>query len=251
VAADLGDELLHQEQAPTAAVSAGGSGSDDWSVAPAAHERLKQAAVAMPPGTPAPPFIDALTELVQALEAVVFPDLRSASSLVRHMGGDSVGVVACCVSLPARSRMPSVVGLLEQHELAARCRVDTVLAPDGASTADTEDVPDPWDAGVSSAPRDSAKPKSQVPVRREGLSRSVLSVDYQRILKALADRLRLGQGPLTCQEMAAAFGMEVVLARVEALRSKAKRLVARGWPAEPAPGRFTLAGGVAGSGRGA
>ncbi|WP_406421038.1 hypothetical protein OH809_20585 [Streptomyces sp. NBC_00873] len=164
--------------------------------------------------------------------------------------------------------MPSVVGLLEQHELAARRRVDglreeadriqaelavaeqewqewaiarrrvdTVLAPDGGGTADTEDAP---------GPRDAAKPKSQVPVWREGLSWSVLSVDYQRILQNLADRLRLGQGPLTCQEMAAMFGMEVVPARVEALRSKAKRLVARGWLAEPAPGRFTLAQGVAG-----
>ncbi|WP_329363292.1 hypothetical protein [Streptomyces sp. NBC_01483] len=177
--------------------------------------------------------------------------------------------------------MPSVVGLLEQHELAARCRVDglreeadriqaelavaelewqewviarrrvdAVLAPDCGSTADTEDVPDPRAAGGPSAPRDSAKPKSQVPVWREGLGWSVLSVDYQRILQALADRLRLGQGPLTCQEMAAVFGMDVVPARVEALRSKAKRLVARGWLAEPAPGRFMLAKAVAGPGGG-
>jgi predicted transcriptional regulator of viral defense system len=76
----------------------------------------------------------------------------------------------------------------------------------------------------------------------------VLSVDYQRILQVLADRARLHQGPLTCQEMAAGFSMDVVPARVEALRSKAKRLVARGWLAEPAPGRFTLAPGPAGQG---
>jgi hypothetical protein len=175
--------------------------------------------------------------------------------------------------------MPSVVGLLEQHELAARRRVDglreeadriqaelaaaelewqewviarrrvdTVLAPDGSSTADTEITPDPQDADTKPAPRNAAKPKSQVPVWRQGLAWSVLPVDYQRILKALADRDRLHQGPLTCQEMAAAFGMDVVPARVEALRSKAKRLVARGWLAEPAPGRFTPAAGVSGPG---
>jgi hypothetical protein len=74
----------------------------------------------------------------------------------------------------------------------------------------------------------------------------VLSVDYQRIVQALADRSRLGQGPLICQERAASFGMDVVPARVEALRWKAKRLVARGWLAESAPGRFTLAKGVGG-----
>jgi len=48
------------------------------------------------------------------------------------------------------------------------------------------------------------------------------------------------------EDAAAAFGMDVVPARVEALRSKAKRLVARGWLAERQPGRFTLAAGVAG-----
>lgn len=77
-----------------------------------------------------------------------------------------------------------------------------------------------------------------------------LSVDYQRILQVAADRARLGQGPVTCQETASEFGMEVVPARVEALRSKAKRLVAHGWLAEPAPGLFTPARGVAGPGGG-
>ncbi|MFV0131808.1 hypothetical protein ACLGIH_00725 [Streptomyces sp. HMX87] len=175
--------------------------------------------------------------------------------------------------------MPSVVGLLEQHELAARRRVDelreeadrvqaelataeqewqewviarrrvdTVLVPDRGNVA--EAAADPQNADAPLAARDAAKPKTQVPVWRQGLAWSVLSVDYQRILKALADRGRLGQGPLTCQEMAAAFGMDVVPARVEALRSKAKRLVARGWLAEPAPGRFMLARGVAGPGGG-
>ncbi|RZB13739.1 hypothetical protein StrepF001_42505 [Streptomyces sp. F001] len=176
--------------------------------------------------------------------------------------------------------MPSIVGLLEQHELAARRRVDglreeadriqaelavaerewqewviarrrvdTVLTPDGG-TAAVEVAPDPQDADARAVPRDAAKPKSQVPMWREGLAWSVLSADYQRILNALADRVRLHQGPLTCQEMAAAFGMDVVPARVEALRSKAKRLVARGWLAEQQPGRFTLAQGPAGQGGG-
>ncbi|MFJ9026431.1 hypothetical protein ACIRPU_41740 [Streptomyces sp. NPDC102259] len=177
--------------------------------------------------------------------------------------------------------MPSVVGLLEQRELVARRRmdelreeadriqaelaaaeqewqewviarrrVDTVLAPDGDTAADIEVTEDPRDADAQSAPGAAVKSKSQVPVWREGLAWSVLSLDYQRILQALADRPRLHQGPLTCQEMAVAFGVDVVPARVEALRSKAKRLVVRGWLVEPAPGRFTVAQGVAGRGGG-
>ncbi|MER5852829.1 hypothetical protein ABT126_39110 [Streptomyces sp. NPDC002012] len=172
--------------------------------------------------------------------------------------------------------MPSVVGLLEQRELAARRRVDglreeadriqaelaaaelewqewavarrrvdAVLAP--GSGVDPEVASDPLDADAP-ALGDAVKARSQVPVWREGLAWSVLSVDYQRIVRVLADRSRRHQGPLTCQEMAALFGMDVVPARVEGLRSKAKRLVARGWLAEPGSGRFTLAKGVAGPG---
>jgi hypothetical protein len=179
--------------------------------------------------------------------------------------------------------MPSVVGLLEQRELGARrrleelreeadriqaelavaerewqewviarARVDEVLAP--ADETGQDHVPagqaaPPAEEKAGTAPQ-AAKPKSQVPVWREGLDWSVMSVDYQRILQVAADQARLGQGPVTCQEMAAAFGMDVVPARVEALRSKAKRLVARGWLAEPAPGRFTPARGVSGPGGG-
>jgi hypothetical protein len=182
--------------------------------------------------------------------------------------------------------MPSVVGLLEQRELVARRRVDElreeadriqaelavaerdwkewaiarsrvgqVLAPadengHGHGQADrTAPAVDGQAGEVSPAP-EAARTKSQVPVWREGLAWSALSVDYQRMLTALAERARLGQGPMTCQEMAASFGMDVVPARVEALRSKAKRLVARGWLAEPAPGRFTPARGVSGPGGG-
>jgi hypothetical protein len=178
--------------------------------------------------------------------------------------------------------MPSVVGLLEQRELSVRRRVDElreeadriqaelavaerewkewaiarsrvgeVLAPADETGQDhaVADRTAPTAAEqAGKAPRvpEAAKARSQVPVWRQGLAWSALSVDYQRILKVLADRARLGQGAVTCQEMAAEFGMDVVPARVEALRSKAKRLVVRGWLTEPAPGQFTLAKGVAG-----
>jgi hypothetical protein len=181
--------------------------------------------------------------------------------------------------------MPSVVGLLEQREVAARRRVDglreeadrvqaelavaerewrewaiacsrvgEVLAPvdePGQSHAQADGTaPAMGQVEETSSAPTAARARSQVPVWREGLAWSVLSVDYQRILTALADRDRLRQGPLTCQELAVLFGLDAVPARVEALRSKAKRLVARGWLAEPAPGRFMLAQGVAGRGGG-
>jgi hypothetical protein len=184
------------------------------------------------------------------------------------------------------SWMPSVVGLLEQRELGARRRVDglreeadriqaelaaaeqewqewaiarsrvgEVLAPaeeSGQDSARAEGTAPAAEGQAATTLRvpEAAKPKAQVPMWREGLAWSAVSVDYQRILQLGADRARLGQGPVTCQEMAAAFGMDVVPARVEALRSKAKRLVARGWLAEPTPGQFTPAPGVASPGGG-
>jgi hypothetical protein len=168
--------------------------------------------------------------------------------------------------------MPSVVGLLEQHELTARRRVDELREEADRIQAELAAAEQEWqewtiarqrvgvllsapaDAGTADEapvpPTAEAKQTSQVPVWREGLAWSALSVDYQRILKALADRSRFHQGPLTCQERAASFGMDVVPARVEALRAKAKRLVASGWLVEPAPGRFTLARGISGPGGG-
>ncbi|MGW0816934.1 hypothetical protein ACWD00_27400 [Streptomyces viridiviolaceus] len=164
--------------------------------------------------------------------------------------------------------MPSVVGLLEQRELAARRRVDELREEVDRVQAElalaerdwkewaiarsrvgevldpSEGPEDPEQAEAT--PSAAAKPKSQVPLWREGMGWSVLSVDYQRILQALADRRRLRQGPLTCQAMAALFGLDAVPAMVETLRSKAKRLVARGWLAERQPGRFSLAAGVTG-----
>ncbi|MFB7174146.1 hypothetical protein ACFCYM_25480 [Streptomyces sp. NPDC056254] len=178
--------------------------------------------------------------------------------------------------------MPSVVGLLEQRELGARRRVDKlreeadrvqaelavaerewkewviarsrvgeVLGPvdetaDHARTGPAR----PTQGQAAKASSASARPKAQVPVWREGLDASVLSADYQRILQALTDRHHLHQGPLTCQEMAVIFGLDAVPSKVEALRSKAKRLVARGWLAERQPGRFTLARNGSGQGGG-
>ncbi|MFD5574884.1 hypothetical protein [Streptomyces cadmiisoli] len=160
--------------------------------------------------------------------------------------------------------MPSVVGLLEQRELVARRQVDKlreeadriqgelVLAERdwkewAIARSRVGEVLDPVEetkqghdqvgrtsptaggrAEQASSAAGAAKPRSQVPMWREGLAWSVLSVDYQRIIEALGDRHRLHQGPLICQELAVMFGLDAVPAKVEALRSKAKRLVAQG-----------------------
>ncbi|MGC5041046.1 hypothetical protein ACLQ2C_36525 [Streptomyces sp. DT73] len=65
---------------------------DAWAkdVFPPACERLMQAAAMMPPGTPAQPFVDALTELVQAqADTTGFVVLQTwAEILERHFPPD-------------------------------------------------------------------------------------------------------------------------------------------------------------------
>lgn len=63
---------------------------------------------------------------------------------------------------------------------------------------------------------------------------SVLAPDYQRILAVLEGRDGMRAG-----DIAAALGLERVPAKVEGVRSKARRLVDRGWAAQPRPGVFT------------
>ncbi|MFI1767452.1 hypothetical protein ACH41H_36135 [Streptomyces sp. NPDC020800] len=45
---------------------------------------------------------------------------------------------------------------------------------------------------------------------------------------------------MDCRQLAVAVGLEPVSAKVEGVRSKAKRLAARGWLAEEKPGMFRL-----------
>jgi hypothetical protein len=158
--------------------------------------------------------------------------------------------------------MPSVMGLLEERERAARQRVEVlqaelreaeaawerfviaretvgqVLAERGdrgqAPVAVVEDRPVP----VAGAVRGSV-----VPVWRDGLEAVVLAPDYRRIMEILAGP---GGEAMDCRQLAVALGLQPVPAKVEGVRSKAKRLAARGWLAEQSPGMFSVVDGRGG-----
>ncbi|MFJ9012769.1 hypothetical protein [Streptomyces canus] len=78
---------------------------------------------------------------------------------------------------------------------------------------------------------------STVPRRETGMMATILAPDYQRILSVLASEA--GREGMRCQQLALALGLEAVPAKVEGLRSKAKRLVERGWALQVRPGVFT------------
>ncbi|MFJ2722697.1 hypothetical protein [Streptomyces sp. NPDC087437] len=109
-----------------------------------------------------------------------------------------------------------------QRLVDARATVAEVLAEPSAAVAE---------------PARKAVAGSVVPHRTEGMTASVLAPDYQRIASVLESEA--GREGMRCQQLAAALGLQAVPAKVEGLRSKAKRLVERGWAVQVRPGVFT------------
>ncbi|MEU4796737.1 hypothetical protein [Streptomyces sp. NPDC023327] len=161
--------------------------------------------------------------------------------------------------------MASVLGMLEERETAARVRVEglreevtrlagvleaaeieldrRVIAREelvealAASAAETTAVTETQAEAVSSPAPVSG---SIVPPWREALPVTVLAPDYQRILGVLEERQSAGQGPLKAREITALLGLETTSAKVEGVRSKARRLAERGWLVQEMSGAFSV-----------
>lgn len=163
----------------------------------------------------------------------------------------------------------SMLGLLEAREAAARVRVEDlreaaaraaavleaaeteldrrVIAREelvealAVSAAETTAVTEP-DAKAE-LPVPVPLPGRTVPFWREGLPATVLAPDYQRILGMVADRS--GQGPVRAKEISVVLGLGSTPAKVEGVRSKARRLAERGWLVQEVSGMFSACCGSA------
>jgi hypothetical protein len=161
--------------------------------------------------------------------------------------------------------VPSVMGLLEERERAARRQVEVLQAELREAEAVLERVVIARETvdqvlaeprcdqeaplavtGGRPVPVEGAVPGSVVPVWRDGLEPRVLARDYQRIMNIMADPARSGGEGMDCRQLAAALGLAPVPAKVEGVRVKAKRLVARGWLTEDRPGTFSAVAGRGG-----
>ncbi|MEW1640075.1 hypothetical protein AB0469_39190 [Streptomyces sp. NPDC093801] len=126
--------------------------------------------------------------------------------------------------------------------MIAREAVAEVLAePRGGEEGPPDGV-----AGERPARVVGAVPGSVVPVWREDLTVAVLSPDYQQLMNALTGGSGVDAVAMDCRELAVAVGLEPVPAKVEGVRSKVKRLAARGWVAEERPGVFSAVAGRGG-----
>lgn len=164
--------------------------------------------------------------------------------------------------------MASVMGLLEERETAARVRVEElqaeaerVLAELGeaesvlerrviaraelaealAAGGETANAPGPDVAAEEPETKVVRVPVagSIVPRWHPEATAGALSPDYRRIVELLDAELPDGGQGLMAKEIASRLGLEPVPAKVEGVRSKAKRLVERGWLASSPSGRFT------------
>ncbi|MCX5521387.1 hypothetical protein OG342_00560 [Streptomyces bobili] len=159
--------------------------------------------------------------------------------------------------------MASVLGMLEERETAARVRVEglrekvarlaevwevaetdldrRVIAREelvealAASAAETTAV---TEAEEEAAPSLAPVPGSTVPTWREVLPVTILTPDY-RIVDVLEEQRSTGHGPLRAKEIAVKLGLDAAPAKVEGVRSKARRLAERGWLVQKASGAFS------------
>ncbi|MCX4869583.1 MULTISPECIES: hypothetical protein [Streptomyces] len=142
----------------------------------------------------------------------------------------------------ARQRVEALQAELREAEavwerfVIARETVGEVLAEPRAG----EEVPPAVVAGERPAQVTAAVPGSVVPRWQEGLAPTVLAPAHQRIMDVLAGGSGTRGKAMHCRQLAAAVGLEPVPAKVEGVRTKAKCLVARGWPAEERPGMSSV-----------
>ncbi|MDT7839603.1 hypothetical protein [Streptomyces justiciae] len=123
---------------------------------------------------------------------------------------------------------------LDRRVSAREELVEALAASAAESTAVTE-----TEAERETAPSPVPVPGSTVPPWREGLPVTVLAPDYQRIVGVVEERAPAGQGPLKAREIAVGLGLETTPAKVEGVRSKARRLAERGWLLLEASGAFS------------
>jgi hypothetical protein len=136
-----------------------------------------------------------------------------------------------------REEAARVAGALGEAELAlehvaiTRATLAAVVAGHGASAESVQGVDAPVREGVGGL-----GDPAVVPPRRPDLTEAHLPVDYRRVYSAVRET----PGGVRAKQLAVAFGLEPVPAKVEGVRSRLKRLVMRGWLAESAPGVFTV-----------
>jgi hypothetical protein len=112
---------------------------------------------------------------------------------------------------------------------------EALAAPGDAADAAVQEAPEPVpEARAVKVPVTG----SIVPHFGEGMTVEALAPDYRRIVKRVESLSEAAEG-VSAKEIASGLGLELVPAKIEGVRSKARRLAERGWLAASPSGRFT------------
>ncbi|MEV0056040.1 hypothetical protein AB0H34_36800 [Saccharopolyspora shandongensis] len=125
------------------------------------------------------------------------------------------------------ARLAGVLGAaeieLDRRVIAREELVEALAASAAETTAVTERLPE-VKAEQETAPLSAPVPGSAVPPWWDGLP---------------VERASAGQGSLKAREIAVRLGLVTTSAKVEGVRSKARRLAERGWPLQETSGMFS------------
>ncbi|MET7608863.1 hypothetical protein [Streptomyces avermitilis] len=135
-----------------------------------------------------------------------------------------------------REESERILAELVEAEAVLERRVIAKAELAEALAAPAEDVAEP--VAEPAKTRTAALTGSVVPPWHEGMSTDMLAVDHRRIVELVASETAGGEGA-SAKELAVLLGLQAVPAKVEGVRSKAKRLAARGWLGALPTGRFT------------
>jgi hypothetical protein len=125
--------------------------------------------------------------------------------------------------------------VLERRVIAREELAETLAVP--AAAVDVS-LDTPRQAGTAAEAPPAPVAGSIVPRWSPGMPVEALAMDYRRIVEVV-ERGQDGAEGTSAKELAGRLGLEAVPAKVEGVRSKAKRLVERGWLEGLPTGRFT------------
>jgi cell division septum initiation protein DivIVA len=124
----------------------------------------------------------------------------------------------------------------ELERVASAEQVVAQLLAEHDDEAGDQDGADRGQAGQARV-AEPGRPALVVPHRGDGAGVDDLPADYRRLVQVVVEEGTAGQA-VACKRAAAKLGLSGEPRHIEGVRVKLKRLVARGWLVESAPGRF-------------
>lgn len=132
-----------------------------------------------------------------------------------------------------RKELSEVEAELERVSSAEQVVAQLLAEPDTEQDGESGGQAGEGAASGSASGSGRRTPAPVVPHRAQAAGVEDLPADYQQMMRVVAE-----EGPVACKRVTVKLGLTTEPRHTEGVRVKLKRLVARGWLTEVAPGRF-------------